>query len=836
VAARTARAARERRDANRAQEIAAQCSRQLDEMLGGGEPGALAPGRGTASPPPPDNAGLVPLDQVRSERTAKLREEKADAERQVKEATEQAQTAEREVRRLVRQLVPHDWLWTSLPGSDDADLDWAKLSDFNARQEIRWTRELDDLNVQALLAYGDSVRVRPDGQERAAQLFRHLRHLYLPSDFRLLTALRECVRGEARGEYDAAIGVLIELSHIKDPVHFDTLQWFTDRWCNVERRLDVFAGASARAGPAGELQAWLADQLCTITERTDLASSVHRRAHKHALEAVGAACSGAPPSVLWRMGLLAARLGRLDLSRVAYERAMEVDAGPAGVRGDVAARRDGARAARTASEYASSFAQFLEVVRRPEGPSRTRAEYTVMRVATRLLQQQFDEALAELGALSSSVCEADSGWRTRLVEPLGKLLEAAGRAGASVAVLDHTYYTLKDWLSIQPAQLAVSPEVQSDGLRSGLRLTGERHGGLRGRAAAAVPQARAGAFYPMVTPVALEVAAVLAAAIGLREGSVAFTTYLPQMRERILQDTGIRVPGVRIRENASDLGANQYLIMINEIPLELGHVPGHSVFVPEAKSGPARTQARIGRRCTTKAPAGEWVRTDPPGAGMPPAGHWAPLSYVVAHLEGVLRRFLAEFLSLDEAAGMFEGWRTRRLTPPQAQFALELTSDHRMVVEAVRVLRALLEEGVPLVAPGAALDGLRSALATSSLIDAIERMRGSVREWLPGNEIAWRHLRLAPDVEKVLLDGLAGTGTAPGLTLSPEDLQEVLSAIRTEGLPDYDAAIVVGPAQLRPYVLRILEEEWPQVPVLTRDELTPSLQVRFSEFPAITLA
>src|SRR5262249_6958633 len=107
---------------------------------------------------------------------------------------------------------------------------------------------------------------------------------------------------------------------------------------------------------------------------------------------------------------------------------------------------------------------------------------------------------------------------------------------------------------------------------------------------------------------------------------------------------------------------------------------------------------------------------------------------------------------------------------------------------------------------------------------------------LPGNGPQWRHFRLSPGIEDLLSRGLQEANGVKALTLSPEDLQELLSAHRTELTELVEpCAVVVSRADLRPYLLYLLREEWPGVPVLARSDLVPSLQTGFTGFPVISL-
>jgi flagellar biosynthesis protein FlhA len=307
-----------------------------------------------------------------------------------------------------------------------------------------------------------------------------------------------------------------------------------------------------------------------------------------------------------------------------------------------------------------------------------------------------------------------------------------------------------------------------------------------------------------------------------------------------MQDVGRRIPGIRIRENY-DMPSDTYLIVINEIPVEMGSVDPEGIFLPESAPGDERLRPhapRIGRRARPGAPSGKWITAEEMRrATTTGATHMTPLHYIVAHLEEIVRRNLSLFLALDDARTLLQQWEDAGLTDSQAKFALHLRTDYAALTAAVRVLRALVDEGVPLVTPGPLLEGLRLAGAVANPVDAAERVRRPLRRQLPGNALGWHHLRLSDNLEKRLVDGLSSINGIVGLTLSPEDLWEVQTALRTTlDAAQQDArAIVVATSELRPYLLHLLAEEWPAIPVLARDELIPSLRGRYRDLPVISL-
>jgi flagellar biosynthesis component FlhA len=153
-----------------------------------------------------------------------------------------------------------------------------------------------------------------------------------------------------------------------------------------------------------------------------------------------------------------------------------------------------------------------------------------------------------------------------------------------------------------------------------------------------------------------------------------------------------------------------------------------------------------------------------------------------------------------------------------------------------RMVRALVEEGVPLTTPRRILEGLAAAPRDASLPDAIGLVRRGLADMLPGTEPDRRRLRLGPGLEAAFAARWRASATGGMFALEPETLQEFLSAIRTEvGTSDRAATLVVREQRLRPYVRYLTRDEWPDLPILSREELPPSLDLEYEHLEKVDL-
>ncbi|MCI0421739.1 MAG: FHIPEP family type III secretion protein, partial [Acidobacteria bacterium] len=166
---------------------------------------------------------------------------------------------------------------------------------------------------------------------------------------------------------------------------------------------------------------------------------------------------------------------------------------------------------------------------------------------------------------------------------------------------------------------------------------------------------------PVVTPIAVEIGQRLIPEEAGSEWSL-IKSYLPEMRDRIQNEMGVRVPGVRIRGNETDLPLDSYLIILDEVPIVMGYVEvtrRYCVASPETLQGLGiPDEALIESSHPLTGELGCWLEPDywelvtSKGFEL-----WAePLVYMIYHLEAVLRRNLADFLGVQEVENLIESW------------------------------------------------------------------------------------------------------------------------------------------------------------------------------------
>jgi len=407
-------------------------------------------------------------------------------------------------------------------------------------------------------------------------------------------------------------------------------------------------------------------------------------------------------------------------------------------------------------------------------------------------------------------------------EAEGDLAEALVEAGAALIHTPRAYWTVDRGVT-GLTEVGI-PSVQAEFLatvREGLR---DALGRLLGLGAAAET-------LPVVTPVAVELAWDLVPEDTGPDWPL-LKHHIPEMRERIRDDMGVTVPGVRFRSNEGDMPGGSYIIILEEVPLVMGTLHPGMAYAPASlpvleglgvPTGSIRAQPH-----PVSGKPGAWIPLDAvlavEGAGLP---IWTdPLRFMVDHLEGLLRGNLGDFLGLQETENLLEVWGGEEGGSALVGAALPSREDH---LPFARLLRALVREGVPVTAWREILGAWsRQTLAASDPEEALRRVRLVLRDQLPGNRPGVERVGLPSETEARLADWIHEEGGRRFFGLPPEETQELLGELRallstrsdgTVAAGGAGVALVVARPELRLPLRRVVELEFPQVVVLAEEEL-----------------
>jgi flagellar biosynthesis component FlhA len=195
-------------------------------------------------------------------------------------------------------------------------------------------------------------------------------------------------------------------------------------------------------------------------------------------------------------------------------------------------------------------------------------------------------------------------------------------------------------------------------------------------------------------------------------------------------------------------------------------------------------------------------------------GLWGLLEYPMRHLRAVIENQLTSFLGHQEVLNLLE--------EQESEIRRTILARPELLSPLTAVLRALVDEGVPIVA----LDALCARFmelheASRPLSDIAEALRvlPDVLPVLPGNRDARPLFQAGDAFEQRLVAALHEDGGPAVLAMAPQDCQEVLAAVRNAVAGEPDCALVLRSAALRPLARLLFEIEFPRMAILAEREL-----------------
>jgi hypothetical protein len=300
-----------------------------------------------------------------------------------------------------------------------------------------------------------------------------------------------------------------------------------------------------------------------------------------------------------------------------------------------------------------------------------------------------------------------------------------------------------------------------------------------------------------------------------------FGLLLTIRRRHIFSAYGVTPPGVLFRA-VRDLPSDTYVIMSNEVPLVSGRMPPNKRFCPAApnvlaKSGIVAEESvnPLDHRAGSLVQEGMWEAVVAHGYDL-----WNRAYYLVAHLERVITDNLAEFLDIQGTYDLlFE-------KAPDIVAGVEETGN---LPRIKAVMTALIREGVPVSDVAGIASCVQDELAHGGhLADAIARIRllPALRSRLPGNSDGNTLVQPSSAFLGVFRKGIAWGDDCAFLVLDSGMADAISKALRKIQGAWKNAVLVVDDTSIRLFLRLLVEGEFPEMPVLARQELIPSLRAQ----------
>jgi type III secretion protein V len=339
---------------------------------------------------------------------------------------------------------------------------------------------------------------------------------------------------------------------------------------------------------------------------------------------------------------------------------------------------------------------------------------------------------------------------------------------------------------------------------------------------------------PTVVPITVDLGPGLSAALGFGkagEDPVLVRDYVPQLRDALYFDTGVRFPGIRFRPSSAGVADHAFVVRIDDVPvLEERLFPDRSLATatPEQlrKLG---IEAEPQRHPISGATMALIASSDKALATAAGITVWEAPGLVCLSLAAVLRRRAANFLGIQEVSDLVE-----RLEKAYPALVKEVVPKITSLPQLLGVLRRLVDEGVSIRNLRAIIEALSEhGTRDGDPVWLTEKVRAALGAQLAHSYAGMGHslpvVLLDPLLEDTVRAGICTTADGHTLALEPEVAKEVvISVVRSlePMLARGKRPIVLTQTSLRRFVRKLLEVDLPAVAVLGFDELPADLSIQ----------
>jgi type III secretion protein V len=339
---------------------------------------------------------------------------------------------------------------------------------------------------------------------------------------------------------------------------------------------------------------------------------------------------------------------------------------------------------------------------------------------------------------------------------------------------------------------------------------------------------------PTVAGISVDLDPSLSEALGLRNAEEGHASDLvdelmPQLREALYVETGVLFPGVRIRTEAK-LPKNSFTIRLRDVPV-----------VQESLSCELHMAIESVQRIARLGIQGVPARHPISGIEvvMIPASHvaaatglgiqvWSPAGILALHVACVLKRQAKDFIGLQETADLVE--RLEKVCPTLVK---EVVPKIVTLAQLTEILKRLVDEGVSIRDLKTILEAL-SQFGTHQTDSVLltEHVRGALSLQIShahaGSSGKLSVVLLDPVIEDTIQNAIMQAAGGSYLALDPDireailqEMMRVLGPVIRRGIKP----IILTNAEVRRYVRKLMELDFPDAAILSFQELPAGLTI-----------
>lgn len=336
--------------------------------------------------------------------------------------------------------------------------------------------------------------------------------------------------------------------------------------------------------------------------------------------------------------------------------------------------------------------------------------------------------------------------------------------------------------------------------------------------------------YQLTLPVILEIGRGLSSLIKKEKNNITLVEdMIPKMRVALYQDLGVKFPGVHVKFDSSTIDDFDYSIYLNEVPLMRGKVLEGCVLTNESQENLKRYNLPFIASKNMIHQASLWVENRYKDI-LKKAGikYFEPVDVMILHLSYFYKKYAGEFLGIQEVRGILEF--IEKSFPDLIKEVTRLIPLQKLT----EIFKRLIEEQISIKDLRSILEALSEwAQTEKDTVVLTEYVRTSLRRYISykyskGQSTLSVYL-LDPEIEDMVKASIKQTSAGSYLALDPDSVQMILHAARQVVVPVPPGGVtpvLLTAIDVRRFVRKLIESEFPDLPVLSVQEVVPEIKIQ----------
>lgn len=301
---------------------------------------------------------------------------------------------------------------------------------------------------------------------------------------------------------------------------------------------------------------------------------------------------------------------------------------------------------------------------------------------------------------------------------------------------------------------------------------------------------------------------------------------ITQTRRQVAQEFGLLVPMIHLRDNIQ-LGVNEYRVLIKGIPVAKGEIYPNKYLV----MSPNRGEILLEGMDVIEPAYGErakWIQESLKGeAELMGYTVVEDIIVLLTHLKEIIRMQAHELLGRQELKTMLD-----QLKEEHPNLVEDVLEQQLPLGDVLKVLKGLLKEGVSIRDLATILETLAEyAPRTKNIDQLIEYARAGLARSLAlpylNYENKLEFIALHPGLENGLIQSAKQTSQGILFDIAPETRAKIIDSldfqIELANRQQKEPVFMID-ASIRPVFRRLIEKEFPMLPVLTMREIPSQIE------------